>query len=73
MPLKIETMRTIFMTLLITLATQVGAEQLTTTVSALLSDAQVKLENKSLLGELMVCLSQPNTCFLQIGFLGMSM
>ena len=52
MPLKIETMRTIFITLLITLATQVGAEQLTTTVSALLSDAQVKLEKQKFTGRI---------------------
>jgi len=51
-PLKIETMRTIFITLLITLATQVGTEQLTTTVSALLSDAQVKLEKQKFTGRI---------------------
>ena len=45
-------MRTIFITLLITLATQVGAEQLTTTVSALLSDAQVKLEKQKFTGRI---------------------
>ncbi len=37
-------MRTLLLALLMTTATQVGAGQLKTTVSALLSDAQVKLE-----------------------------
>ena len=45
-------MRTIFIALLITLATQVGAGQLITTVSALLSDAQVKLDQQKFTGRI---------------------
>ena len=41
---KDDLMRSLLIALLMTLATQVGAGQLMTTVSALLSDAQVKLE-----------------------------
>ena len=43
-------MRIILIASLITLATQLGAGQLTTTVSALLSDAQVKLEKQKFTG-----------------------
>ena len=45
-------MRTILITLLITLATQVGAGQLITTVSAHLSDAQVKLDQQKFKGRI---------------------
>ena len=45
-------MRNILIALLMTLATQVGAQQLTVTVSALLSDAQVKLENQNFAGQI---------------------
>lgn len=45
-------MRIILIASLITLATQVGAEQLTTTVSALLSDAQGKLEKQKFTGRI---------------------
>ena len=45
-------MRTILIALLMTLATQVGAGQLTTTASALLSDAQVKLEKQKFTGRI---------------------
>ena len=52
MPLRIKTMRTILIAFLMTLATQVGAQQLTVAVSALLSDAQVKLENQNFAGQI---------------------
>ena len=45
-------MRTILIASLITLATQVGAGPLITTVSALLSDAQVKLEQQKFTGRI---------------------
>ena len=45
-------MRTILIAFLMTLATQVGAQQLTVAVSALLSDAQVKLENQNFAGQI---------------------
>ena len=45
-------MRTILIAFLMTLATQVGAQQLTVAVSALLSDAQVKLEKQKFTGRI---------------------
>ena len=45
-------MRTLLIALLMTLATQVGAGQLKMTVSALLSDAQVKLEQQKFTGRI---------------------
>ena len=45
-------MRIILIASLITLATQLGAGQFTTTVSALLSDAQVKLEKQKFTGRI---------------------
>ena len=45
-------MRTILIAVLITLATQVGAGQLITSVSALLSDAQVKLDQQKFTGRI---------------------
>ena len=45
-------MRIILIASLITLATQLGAGQFTTTVSALLSDAQVKLEKQKFAGRI---------------------
>ena len=45
-------MRTLLIALLMTTATQVGAGQLKTTVSALLSDAQVKLEQQKFTGRI---------------------
>ena len=44
--------RTLLIASLITLATQLGAGQFTTTVSALLSDAQVKLEKQKFTGRI---------------------
>ena len=45
-------MRTILIVLLMTLATQVGAGSLTTTMTAFVSDAQVKLEQQKLTGQI---------------------
>ena len=48
----VKSMRSILIALLMTIATQVGAGQLKTTVSALLSDAQVKLEQQKFTGRI---------------------
>ena len=49
---RYNAMRTVLIAPLITLATQVGAGQLTTSVSALLSDPQVKLEKQKFTGRI---------------------
>jgi len=48
----VKSMRSILTTLLMTIATQVGAGPLMMTVSALLSDAQVKLEQQKFTGRI---------------------